>query len=109
MEHQNFSVWSQALLLFGSIISHWATFATGGAVMGIVALIEKCKEKPIPKKFMLGIFLIFLVFAFYQTWEEQYERADAAGRASDSDLRQTKQYQIRIDKLTDERDGLLIT
>ena len=49
----------------------------------------------------------FLIMAFYKAWEDQYEKAEAAGKSEDGDLKQTHEFQQTviaqrntIDKLT---------
>lgn len=55
-----------------AVIGQWATLATGGLIMGIIALWEKYHSKPIPRKLMLSIFVFFLFVAFFRAWEIEY-------------------------------------
>jgi hypothetical protein len=72
MDSSHFNLWD----CIWAVVSQWAALATGGFVMGLIALIERIREKPINKKLMLTVFVFFLLVAFYRAWEEQYEKAN---------------------------------
>jgi hypothetical protein len=99
----NFHIWGW----LWAVISQWAALATGGIIMGIIALYETLKEKPINKKLMLGVFVFFLLVAMYKAWYDQYEKADAAGKANDAALRQTHEYKLSLDSDTRTINSLL--
>ena len=60
--------------------------------MAAISIIQTLREKPFPKKWMLRIFSVFLLWAIYQAWEDQYEKAQAASALADGYLHQTQQY-----------------
>ncbi len=61
----------------GSVWDHAFTLAAGCVVTVVIALIEKhfMKGKKLPLKADVGILLLFVFFACFQAWHDQYEIA----------------------------------
>lgn len=55
------------------------------------------------RNILLAITVLFFAMGAYKAWEEQYEKADAAGKASIAGLHQTKVYQDKFQ----EKDNLI--
>src|SRR5471030_1329766 len=86
-----------------AVVNNWAGYATGGIVTAVVWFWLGWREKAMTRKFLKWLSICFFVMACYKAWEDQYEKAAEAGRASDANLHQTKEYQHRIDGLSDKR------
>ncbi len=54
---------------------HWAVLVTGGIVIALLWLWSALKQRPLPRRLVLGLAAAFLVFAFFNAWREQYQRS----------------------------------
>ncbi len=62
------------LLVF---ISHWQSYITGGAVTAVITLVERWREKTLPKRIYFIIFAVtFAMASFFMAWRDQFERAE---------------------------------
>src|SRR5881296_873052 len=64
------------LLFLWAVSNQVVTLAAGCAVTVLIAIIEKrILKRPISLKIEIGILLAFVFFACFQTWRDQYNRA----------------------------------
>jgi hypothetical protein len=59
-----------------SVADHVATLAAGCTVTVVLGLVQKYRKKPLPWKADIAIFLVFLFFACFQGWRDQYDKAN---------------------------------
>jgi len=72
------SLKSEFLTFLWSFVSHWQSYATGGAVTGLIGVGERLWGKSLPKKVYFFIFVVTFSFvSFFMAWREQYERAQS--------------------------------
>jgi hypothetical protein len=58
------------------VLSHIVTLAAGCVVTVLIGIIEKhVFKRPVSLKVEIGVFLLFLFFACFQTWRDEYEKA----------------------------------
>lgn len=71
-----------------AVVGHWQSYATGGVITGVIAVVERLSGKTLPKKAYGAIFIgVFLLAAFFLAWQDEYHRAndfDAQLRAKPS-------------------------
>jgi hypothetical protein len=58
-----------------AVINNWAGYATGGLVVALIWLWSTLKQIPISRKLGITLALIFLFFAFFNAWHNQYSRS----------------------------------
>jgi hypothetical protein len=69
-------MWSDIIVFAIAVVSHWQGYVTGGAVTGLVALVERLSGWTMPKKFYAALYVgVFLVVSFFLAWREQYRAA----------------------------------
>jgi len=83
-----------------AVVSHWQAYVTGGAVTGLVTLIERLTPWRLPKWAFAALFLgAFLLASFFLTWRDEYHRADALQATLNQHPIQP-QFQINIPPIT---------
>jgi hypothetical protein len=71
------SLWRDLFAFLISYLSHWQSYATGGVVTGLIAVVERLSGKQLTKKMYAAIFIgIFSLAAFFLAWRDQYTRAN---------------------------------
>ena len=55
-----------------AVITNWAAYATGGVIVALLWLWSTLRESPVSKKVGIGVALVFLFFAFFNAWRQQY-------------------------------------
>jgi hypothetical protein len=69
-------MWSDILVFVSSVLSHWQAYVTGGAITGLVALVERLLDWKMPKWAYAALYIgIFLLVAFFLAWRDQYRVA----------------------------------
>lgn len=63
-------------LCFLAVLGQWVALMSGGIIIVLLALWERYKGYPIPRKFYLMIFAFFIPFAFFLAWRDQSRRAE---------------------------------
>jgi hypothetical protein len=53
-----------------AVIDHWATLATGGVIMGIIAFLDSI-ERPVRKRLIFWTFICFLGVSFFLAWRDE--------------------------------------
>jgi hypothetical protein len=61
------NLWSYIVAVF----SHWATLATGGGVMALLAIWEHHTGTTVPKKVYWVIMIVFMVAAMFLAWRDE--------------------------------------
>lgn len=75
--------WSDLLAFLLSFLSHWQSYATGGAVTGLIGVIERLSGKQLSKQVYSMIFVVsFSLAAFFMAWRDEHRRANALDRAN---------------------------
>jgi hypothetical protein len=69
-------MWSDIIVFAIAVVSHWQGYVTGGAVTGLVALVERLSGWTMPKKVYAALYVgVFLLVSFFLAWREQYRAA----------------------------------
>jgi hypothetical protein len=69
-------MWSDIVTFIVAVVSHWQSYVTGGAVAGLIAVMERLSNWKMPKWAYATVFLgVFLLVSFFLTWREQYQIA----------------------------------
>jgi hypothetical protein len=61
------------LLWISSIADHWGSLVTGGALVGLLALLKEHIPHYLKWATALRIGVAFLLFAIFQSWEQEYK------------------------------------
>lgn len=73
------TLWSELQKFTSDVISYWQGFVTGGAITGLVVLVERMTSLKLTKAGFCGLFIVtFLLSSFFAAWRQQFERAEAA-------------------------------
>ena len=75
------------------MVNNWAGYFTGGIIIAVFTVWLAWRGKVMTRKILIGLTILFFIMGSYKAWEDQYERAEAAEKASDNDLQQTRIYQ----------------
>jgi hypothetical protein len=60
-----------------AFVSHWQSYITGGVVTAVITLVERWREKTLPKRVYFIVFAVtFAMAAFFMAWRDQFERAE---------------------------------
>jgi hypothetical protein len=83
-----------------AVVSHWQAYVTGGAVTGVVTLIERLTAWKLPKWAFAALFVgVFLLASFFLTWRDEYLRANTL-QATLNQHPVQPQFQINIPPIT---------
>jgi hypothetical protein len=68
---------AEVLFFLSSLVSHWQSYAIGGAVTGLIGVIERLSDRRLPKRAYFLVFVVtFSVAGYFMVWREQFERAE---------------------------------
>jgi hypothetical protein len=59
-------------LFIWAVVNNWAGYCTGGVIVAFLGLWTTVKQVLLPKKVWLGFTLVFLFFAIFNAWRDQY-------------------------------------
>jgi hypothetical protein len=76
-----------------SVCSHWFTLLAGCAATVMIGWIVKWKKKSLPLKYDVVILVLFVFFACFQAWQDQYNNAA-------SEHMKTQQAENKLEALT---------
>jgi hypothetical protein len=69
-------MWSEIIVFALAVVSHWQGYVTGGAITGLVALVERLFDWTMPKWAYGVLYLgVFLLVSFFLAWRDQYHEA----------------------------------
>jgi hypothetical protein len=69
-------MWSEIVEFIIAVISHWQAYVTGGAITGLVALVERLSGWTMPKRAYAVLYVgVFLLVSFFLAWRDQYHEA----------------------------------
>jgi hypothetical protein len=69
-------MWNELVIFCVAVVSHWQAYVTGGAVTGIIGVVERLTDWKMPKRAYAAVFLgIFLLVSFFLAWRDQYHEA----------------------------------
>src|ERR1039458_4426709 len=66
-------MFSEIVIFVLAVVSHWQGYVTGGAITGLVALVERLFDWTMPKWAYGVLYLgVFLLVSFFLAWRDQY-------------------------------------
>jgi hypothetical protein len=78
-----------------AVVSHWQAYVTGGAVTGLLIVVERLSGKILPKK--AAIFLgFFLLVSLFLAWDDEHQRADRLQEALNAKPASPPQVQVNV-------------
>ena len=83
-----------------AVIEHWATLATGGVIVGIIAFLDSI-ERPVRKRIIFWTFICFLGIAFFLAWRDENHGRTAAETDRNSFSNSLAVLQGRFDGISD--------
>lgn len=96
-------MWSDIIVFAIAVISHWQGYVTGGAITGLVALVERLLDWTMPKWAYAVLYVgVFLLVSFFLAWREQYHEAQRVPvlqsqlEGKDKEIKQLKEQPAQV-------------
>src|SRR2546421_9728950 len=69
---------SDWLVFLWAVLNNWAGYVTGGIIVALVTTWwNVLKNKPIPRRVLIGLTTVFLVLGVFNAWRAQLQRVKA--------------------------------